>query len=176
MRNKTVNRIVISALFAALTYVATSVIRIPIDATGGYINIGDTIVLLSAWLIGGSYGALAAGIGSALADLLAGYSVFVPGTFIIKFLMALAAFVIFTAVRKSNINKIVGYIISGLAAELIMVFGYFIYESMVLGYGLGAAASIAGNFIQAGVSVTLGYIVIGAFEKTKAVSLIKNFI
>ena len=93
MNNKAVNRIVLSALFAALAYVATSIIRIPTFT--GYVNIGDTIVLLSAWLIGGVYGALAAGIGSALADLLASYTTYVPGTFIIKFLMALVAFVIF---------------------------------------------------------------------------------
>ena len=51
MNNKAVNRIVLSALFAALAYVATSIIRIPTFT--GYVNIGDTIVLLSAWLIGG---------------------------------------------------------------------------------------------------------------------------
>lgn len=176
MRNKTVNKIVLSALFAALAYVATSIIRVPIDATGGYVNIGDTIVLLSAWMIGGIYGALAAGIGSAMADLLAGYSVFVPGTFLIKFLMALAAYLIFIMIKKSNIYKIVGYIISGVAAELIMVLGYFLYESTILGYGLGAAASIPGNLTQAGVCLALGYIVIGALEETKAVSLIKKYI
>ena len=30
-----------------------------------------------------------------------------------------------------------------------MVVGYFLYEAIVLGYGLGAAAAIPGNLLQA---------------------------
>ena len=103
--NKNVSRLVITALFAALTYVATSIIRIPTIGTNGYINIGDVVVLLCAWVIGGTYGAMAAGIGSALADLLAGYAMYVPGTFTIKFVMAISAYLIFKSVSKLNINK-----------------------------------------------------------------------
>jgi len=107
MNSKVVSKIVLTALFAALAYVATSIIRVPTVGTQGYVNIGDSIVLLSAWLIGGVYGALAAGIGSALADLLAQYVTYVPGTFIIKFLMALVAYLIFTALKKTNIKEII---------------------------------------------------------------------
>lgn len=174
MNNKAVNRIVLSALFAALAYVATSIIRIPTFT--GYVNIGDTIVLLSAWLIGGVYGALAAGIGSALADLLASYTTYVPGTFIIKFLMALVAFVIFKAIKKTNINSFVGYLLSGIVAELIMVFGYFVYEAVALGQGLGAAPSIISNFVQAGTCLVLGLVVVEILEASKATALIRRYI
>ena len=61
-------KIVLAAMFAALACVATMVINIPIPATGGYINLGDCIVILSGWLLGGAYGAAAGGIGSMLAD------------------------------------------------------------------------------------------------------------
>ena len=61
---KNLNVLVIASLLAAITTIATIVIRIPIFATNGYINIGDAIVLLSAWFLGNPYGALAAGIGS----------------------------------------------------------------------------------------------------------------
>ena len=52
-----VGKIVITALFAALACVATMIIKVPTVGTNGYVNIGDTIVLLSAWMIGGVYGA-----------------------------------------------------------------------------------------------------------------------
>lgn len=176
MNSKVVSKIVLTALFAALVYVATSIIRYPTFGTQGYINIGDTIVLLSAWLIGGVYGALAAGIGSALADLLAQYVTYVPGTFIIKFLMALVAYLIFTAFKKTNINKVAAYIVSGVVAELIMVFGYFLYESTILGYGLAAAASIPSNAIQAGTCLVIGYIAIGVLEGAKVPNLLKKYV
>lgn len=176
MNSKVVSKIVLTALFAALVYVATSIIRYPTFGTQGYINIGDSIILLSAWLIGGVYGGLAAGIGSALADLLAQYVTYVPGTFIIKFLMALVAYLIFTALKKTNINKVVAYIVSGVVAELIMVFGYFLYESTILGYGLAAAASIPSNAIQAGTCLVIGCIAIGILEGAKVPNLLKKYV
>ena len=79
MKTNQVTKIVLTALFAAMAFVATYIIRIPTVGTNGYVNIGDTIVLLSAWMIGGIYGGLAAGIGSALSDFSAGYGMYVPG-------------------------------------------------------------------------------------------------
>lgn len=169
-------KIVLTALFAALACVATMIIKVPTLATNGYVNIGDTIVLLSAWLIGGVYGGLAAGIGSALADLLSSYPTYVPGTLIIKFLMAFVAYLIFMAIKKANINKVVGYAVSGIVAELIMVAGYFLYESIFLGYGLAAAPSILSNLVQGVTCLVLGYAAILVLESTKAVKMIKKYI
>ena len=72
MSDKKVQKLVVSALMAALTYVATMVVRIP-SPMNGYVNLGDCFVLLSGWLLGPWYGGAAAGIGSMLTDLLSGY-------------------------------------------------------------------------------------------------------
>ena len=88
-RNHT-RTIVFAALLAALTTVATMVIRIP-TPTQGYIHLGDGMVLICGVLLGPGLGALAAGVGSMLADLIGGYMAYVPGTFAIKALTALAA-------------------------------------------------------------------------------------
>ena len=61
-----------AALFAALTFAATMAVRIPTPGTSGYIHPGDALVILSGVILGPSSGFLAAGIGSALADLLGG--------------------------------------------------------------------------------------------------------
>ena len=58
-------------------------IKIP-SPLKGYINLGDGIVLLAAWVLPLPYGLVAAGLGSALADLFSGYVVYAPATFAIK--------------------------------------------------------------------------------------------
>ena len=113
MKNKTL-RLVMAALLTAMTCVATMVIKIPITATGGYINLGDCIVLLSGILLGPLYGGLAAGIGSALADLFSGYVAFAPATFLIKGIMAVIVGAFVKDLTKKSIFKTV---LSGGCAE-----------------------------------------------------------
>ena len=146
--NVKLQRIVTASMLAAMTTIATMIIKVPTLGTNGYVNIGDTIVLLCAWLLGNPYGALAAGIGSALADLLSGYPAYIPGTAVIKFLMAFVAAIIYAGLGRKNVHKAASYVISSAVAEVIMIAGYFLYESTILGYGLAAAASIGSNAIQ----------------------------
>ena len=91
--------LVMTALIAALSCVATLVIRVP-SPTGGYMNLGDTVVLLGAYLLGGAYGAAVGAIGPALADLISGYMAYVPATLVIKALMALLAAAVYRACNK----------------------------------------------------------------------------
>ncbi|MDR7435252.1 MAG: ECF transporter S component [Armatimonadota bacterium] len=74
----------LTALLVALVAVATMAFRIPIPATQGYFNLGETMVYLSALLFGPWVGGVAGGIGSALADVLGGYTQFAPFTLVIK--------------------------------------------------------------------------------------------
>lgn len=135
-------KIVQAALFAALCCVATLIIQIP-SPMNGYVNLGDGFVLLSAFLLGPLYGGAAAGIGSMLADLISGYGIYAPATLIIKFFMAFAAGYI-VKTKNNGITRLV----SGVTAEIIMIAGYFGFACLLLGEGLGAAASIPGNAVQ----------------------------
>lgn len=132
-------------MVAALCCVATMVIPIPVPG-GGYINPGDAVVLLGAFLLGPVWGSAAASIGSALADCLTGYAIYAPGTFVIKALMALIAGLLMR--RLNGRHPAAACIVSGLAAEAVMVGGYFFYSAVVLGVGLGALISIPGDCIQ----------------------------
>ena len=174
-----IQKIALTALFAALTCVATMVIRIPVPATGGYLNLGDGFVILCGILLGPAYGFLAAGIGSGLADLLAGYTQYVPGTFLIKGLAALLVAIVFQALVKTiassenkNKNTVLAYVaivIASIALAVVVSGGYFLYESTLLGYGWGAAASIVPNLFQnlAGLIVAaLLYPVVPLIKKT----------
>lgn len=143
-----VKKMVLASLFAALIYVATTIIAIR-TPMGGYFNLGDCFILLGAWLLGPYYGFFAGGIGSALADLLAGYSHYIVGTFVIKGLMAVVAAGFFKTIHNKLAGKDVAALaVSGLAAEILMVVGYFSYEAWVLGYGLASVASMPGNVMQ----------------------------
>ena len=162
MNDKKIRRMVISALMAALVCVATMVVRIP-TPTNGYVNLGDCFVLLCGWLLGPWYGGAAAGIGSMLTDLFAGYTSYVPGTFLIKGLDALVAALIFHALGRNTVAAIV----SGVVGELIMVGGYFVYEALFLQYGVGAAVSIPGNLVQGAVGLVIGVVLLKIFQKAR---------
>ena len=83
MSREYLKKLIMAALFAALACVATMIIKVPTPGTEGYINLGDAIVILCGVILGPVWGFLAAGIGSCLADLIGGYFVYVPITFVI---------------------------------------------------------------------------------------------
>lgn len=137
---------VMAAMFAALTFCATFVLKIP-TPTGGYVNLGDSFVLTSGWILGPVYGTLAAAIGSMLSDLAGGYASYILPTFIIKGLMAFAAWGIYRLLGAKI--KLAGRITAAVICELIMVFGYYFVEATFLSYGFGGAAvGIPANLIQ----------------------------
>ena len=148
-------RIVFCALLTALTTVSTMVIQIP-SPMSGYVNLGDVFVLFSAFYLGPIYGAVCAGVGSAIADLLTGYVIYAPGTFIIKALMAVCAYFCFIALIKIFKKQYPSMLVGGIVAELVMVLGYFLYACLIMGEGLAAAASIPGNLVQGLVGVVVG--------------------
>ena len=163
MRDKTVKKLVFSALFASLCCVATMIIKIP-TPIGGYIHAGDAIVVLSAFLLGPWWGALAAGVGSGLADLFAGYALYAPGTLVIKAGTALIAGLILSGrlFKKPFVKALVG----GIVAELFMVAGYLVYEAFLLGYGAAAVGGIPMNLIQAAFGAVAGAFLFAALRKT----------
>lgn len=152
--NKSVLKLTYSGVMAALTFIATSAISFPVAATNGYIHFGDGLVLSCGVLLGKKYGPLAAGIGSALADLYLGYAAWALPTFIIKALMAYVvafAFDHFKAHNKDiNFNKafLPLWVIALLLAGLIMVGLYFVTAGIMYGNWLAAASSIPNNMLQ----------------------------
>lgn len=144
--NNNLKKLILAALFAALSCVATMSIRIPTPGTGGYIHPGDAIVILSGVILGPVWGFLAGGIGSALSDLIGGYFIYVPITFVIKGLVALAAGLLYQKVGKNQKSRYIAVILSGVADIILVAGGYFVCEFLI--YGAGAAASIPANIIQ----------------------------
>lgn len=160
-------KIVIAALIASLVCVATMLIKIP-SPLKGYLNLGDGIVLLAGWMLSPGYGFLAAGLGSALADLFSGYVTYAPATFIIKGAMALIAFAFFKLLEK-KLGKLPSRIIGGVLAEGLMVAGYFVFEGFLYGFA-PSVVNIPANAIQGVAGIIVGVILIKVFEKANITS------
>lgn len=71
------------AAFAAVSFALTLIIRIPIPATDGYFNIGDSVIMFFGLLFGPWVGLLVGAPGPSLADAI-GFPQFVFATAIVK--------------------------------------------------------------------------------------------
>ncbi len=163
MNTKT-KKIVIAALIAALTCVATMIIKIP-SPLKGYLNLGDCIILLAGWLLSPTYAFLASGLGSALADVFSGYLTYAPATFVIKGLMALIAFYGFKLLHN-KLGNLPSRIISGVLAEIVMILGYFVFEGFLYGF-IPSLVNIPANGVQGAAGIIIGIVLIKIFEKSK---------
>lgn len=163
MNTKT-QKVVISAMLCALCCVATMLIKIP-SPMKGYINLGDCVVLLCGWILPPLYGFLAAGMGSALADIFSGYLIYAPATFVIKGIMAFMAFYTFKLL-KDKIKEMPSRIISGIISEIFMVLGYLLFESCLYGF-VPSIINVPANLIQGIAGLIFGIVLIQIFEKNR---------
>ena len=163
--NSKVKNMIMAAMVAALCCVATMLVKIP-SPLGGYLNAGDCVVLVAGFLFSPVYAFLAAGIGSGLADVFAGYTAYVPATFIIKGLMALIALFVFRLLIKKQ-NKVVARIAGAVLAEAFMVAGYLVFEGAFLYGFVPSLVNVIPNVMQGLAGIVLGLILTGIFEKYK---------
>ena len=104
----------------------------------------------------------AAAIGSMLADLMGGYVMYLLPTFLIK--AAVAAVAVLAVRSGRGWMRVLGLI----AAEAVMVGGYFLVEWLILGYGLAAAtASVPGNCLQGLSGVIIGLLLIPLMKRVR---------
>lgn len=144
--------VTLTALLIALTAAATMVIRLPVPQTQGYINLGESMVYIAALLFGPGTGLLAGGIGSALADVLGGYTQFAPYTLVIKGLEGLVVGLLAGRLVRHDTPtpaQVVVSIAAVVVGGAVMVAGYFTAETYFLGLGPAAAsAEVPGNIFQ----------------------------
>jgi uncharacterized membrane protein len=169
MNGKT-KTLVSAAMLASLTCVATMIIKIP-SPVKGYLNLGDCVVLLAGWMLPPGYAFLAAGLGSALADLFSGYAAYVPATFVIKGTMAVIAIYAYRRL-EGRLGVRPARILSGVLAETEMVLGYFLFESLLYG-AAPSAVNIPANAVQGAAGLILGIALLKTFEKTDIIKTIR---
>ncbi|MCD7866746.1 MAG: ECF transporter S component [Clostridiales bacterium] len=172
MKENRVKYITVDALLIALVCVSTIAIQIPIPL--GYMHLGNMCILLAGAMFGPVSGLLAGGIGSALADLLTGYTQWVLPTLIIKGIMGWTIGAI--ACRGGRIMHIrsARTFIAGVAGIAIMIFGYFIGGSILYGSIYTGATQIPGLTLEGVLGILLFYAVGFALEKAKVPTLLRE--
>ncbi len=169
--NNTVKRITMTAVFTALIFVFTFVVKIP-TATG-YVHIGDAAVYIAAGMLGWPYALLAAGLGGALSDLLGGYTAYILPTFIIK-----AALTVPFTSKNSKLLCARNAVATVIAAAISIV-GYYLTYVVILAFSaeqplgsvftavpwVSAMATVPDNLVQAVVGGVAYFIISAALDK-----------
>lgn len=145
------NMLIMSAMMMGLIMAMTFIIRIPVPATHGYIHLGDCMIFMAVLLLGWKHGAVTAGLGSALADLIGGFAIYAPVTFVVKFMMAaVVGLFLQKALKREHpvvvitMMEVVGMLIGG----LVMAAGYYFAEGLMYGNFIVPMAEVPLNIIQ----------------------------
>lgn len=161
MSQQKIKHLTFSALFAALIFIATAYLPRFSLGSSGYIHIGDAFIYIAASFLPLPYTIIAAAIGGSLADLLTGYAIWAPFTFVIKALLVVS----FTNKKPTLLGK--RNLIACIVALPITTFGYYFAEAAIAANFATPLASLIPNFIQAAGSAVIYILVALALDKAK---------
>ena len=152
------NEMTLTATMSALIFIATFVPKIPIPL--GYAHLGDAAIFLTVILCGRKIGILSGVIGSALADLLSGFPIWILPTILIKSVMV----EIFFRLRNKNI------LLALVVASFFMTLGYtfaggILYDSLSAG-----VASTPGLLLKSAINIFIT-IVVSVTMKAKGIKI-----
>ena len=156
MRQLKAKQLTLTAMMTAFVFVATFVPKIPIPL--GYAHLGDAAIFLAVIFCGRRIGILSGVIGSALADFLSGFPVWIIPTILIKAAEAET----FWRLRGKN------FLLALIISSLLMTAGYtlagaFLYDSLAAGL-----ASTPGLLLKSAVNIS-AVVVLSAALKNKIV-------
>ncbi|MBK1813905.1 ECF transporter S component [Clostridium sp. YIM B02505] len=174
-KNLKVKDLALTGLMIALVFIAGNIIKIP--TAGGFVHLGDCMVLLSPVVLGKKRGALAAALGMAMVDISGGWLIWAPFTFVIKAGMAYIAGVVIEKFKSTYVSYIVGFIL----AAIFMIFGYFLagiviaaatsgngFSTAIVGGIALAAKDVVGNILQATAGVVIALPLSAALVKKRS--------
>ena len=133
----------LAAVMSALVFIATFVPKVPIPL--GYAHLGDAAIFLTVIFCGRRIGIISAVVGSALADLLSGFPIWILPTIIIKAAMAETFF----KLQKRN------FLIAIIIASLVMTAGYTIFGAILYGSLTAGLASTLGLLLKSVINIVV---------------------
>ena len=144
---------------SALSYILTVFVRIPLP-NGGYMHLGNAVIVAAACIFGPLFGAAVGVIGSALADLTVA-PIWIPYTVVIKFIVGVS---VGFARKKPPIIAAMCYFISIIA----VAGGYYAAEAIIYGNWLAPVHSTIPLITEQAASL-----LIGIFAAKKIIILIR---
>ncbi|MGB4823723.1 MAG: ECF transporter S component [Leuconostoc mesenteroides] len=150
----------IIAFNVALSYI----VKIPVPATNGFVNLVEAGIFLAAILGGSRSGLIVGGLSGLLLDLLAGYPQWMIFSLVIHGLEGLIAG--YFGYKKSIVSQVVGLILG----SLIMITGYVLAGALLYNWPAGFA-SIVGNIAQAVMGLIVSLILVPVFKRLPQVDL-----
>lgn len=160
--------LVITALLIALVFISTKFINIklPLAGQGGLVHFGNVMIYIATFIFGTRKGAIAGSVGMALFDILSGWVVWAPFTFVIRWVMS--EIIGFIAVRGEKNGYHIGWNVIAIGVSGIwMIIGYYCTEIILYRNWVLALGSIAGDIIQIVVSGIIAIPIIRVLQKTK---------
>lgn len=156
------------AIMSSLVCIATFFFKVP--TLNGYAHLGDSMIFLAVLLLGWKNGAIAGGIGAALADFIGGYAMWVIPTFVIKILMV----VIMGIVMKKLFPKLkFSWIIGAASGGTFQVLAYALVNLSLFG-GAYAVTSLPSDIIQTVTGIVIAVVAISALMASNRLKTLKE--
>lgn len=156
------------AMMGALVFLATYFIKIP--SINGYTHLGDCMIFISVLILGWRKGALAGGVGAALADFLGGYMQWVILTFFIKAIMA----IIMGLITEKLFPKLrFGWIIGAVTGGIFQVVGYTLVKIPLFGMAY-AITELPVLTMQTISGIVLAFIIITSLAESGTIRKLKG--
>lgn len=171
MEKQGVQKLVLTGMFAALSYVVFTFLQIKITLPGGdatSLHLGNAVCVLGALILGGVWGGIGGAIGMTIGDLLDPvYILYAPKTFLLKFCIGLITGLVAHKLGKINQSADQAYVfrwtvlasICGMLFNVIFdpLVGYF-YKLLILGKP-AAELTLAWNIGATSINAVLSVVV-----------------
>ncbi len=137
-----------TAVMTAIVFVLTRVVQVPTPVVG-YIHLGDLGVFFGAFAFGPIVGAVAGGLGTALADYTSPYAQWTVFSLLVHGFQGFVAG--WLAARWKGTP---GLVAAGLAGIVIVVVGYLLAGTILMGLG-AAVTEVPLNVVQASIGAVV---------------------
>ncbi|MTI49650.1 MAG: ECF transporter S component [Firmicutes bacterium] len=165
--------IVVSGLLIALVFISTYFIQfhLPLSLnSGGLVHLGNTMLFSIAIVFGKKKGAVAGAFGMGLFDIIAGWALWAPCTFIVRGVQGYLIGLIANGNDRKG-NSVVWNIVAISISSAWMIAGYFIYNIALYQNWAAALSSIPGDVLQTVIGIILGLPLVSALKRIKGVAL-----